>query len=317
MNELTKRKPAEIDNLKDLQRYVLIGREELTAVRAAIRAIDRVDLGEAVYQEKLREAQDLAEVVLDAEVRVGELSSQIPTVPGKRTDLPKDNTVPKSKKEIIEEAGFSKKQIQRFEVLAKNPVAVEQAKAEARKSGTIVTRESVLQKVKKPYVTNNSGEAEWYTPVCYIESARRVLGSIDIDPASCDAANKTVQANRFYTATDDGLKRQWTGNVWLNPPYAQVAKFVDKLCGSSEIVQAIVLVNNSTETEWFRKLIAHASAVVFHTKRMRFVTPERETSAAMQGQAFVYIGDNPQNFLNEFEKYGWGCIPSENSRFQP
>src|SRR5262249_14340165 len=39
--------------------------------------------------------------------------------------------------------------------------------------------------------TLGTGETEWYTPARYVELARRVLDAIDLDPASCDAAQQT------------------------------------------------------------------------------------------------------------------------------
>ena len=56
----------------------------------------------------------------------------LPTSQGRRTDLELgDTAVPKLK--AIEDAGFSKKQAQRFEQLASNPELVERAKAETQK----------------------------------------------------------------------------------------------------------------------------------------------------------------------------------------
>ncbi len=50
---------------------------------------------------------------------------------------------------------------------------------------------------------------EWYTPSYIIEAARQVLGSIDLDPASCALANQTVKAAKYFTVDDDGLAQSW------------------------------------------------------------------------------------------------------------
>jgi hypothetical protein len=70
---------------------------------------------------------------------------------------------------------------------------------------------------------------EWYTPSPFVEAARKVMGAIDLDPASHEEANRTVKATRFFTAEDDGLKQQWRGRVFLNPPGGFVAEFWHKL----------------------------------------------------------------------------------------
>src|SRR5450432_2540331 len=62
---------------------------------------------------------------------------------------------------------------------------------------------------------------EWYTPAKYIEAARAVMGSIDLDPASCKIANRTVKATRYCSKEENGLSKEWTGNIWLNPPYGR------------------------------------------------------------------------------------------------
>lgn len=72
-------------------------------------------------------------------------------------------------------------------------------------------------------VVQSSETNEWHTPAVYVEAARRVLGGIDLDPASCDEANETVRADTFHTAGDDGLEHAWKGTVWLNPPYGRLA----------------------------------------------------------------------------------------------
>jgi len=70
-------------------------------------------------------------------------------------------------------------------------------------------------------VSYSSGENEWYTPPKFIESARKTMGIIDVDPASSKIANKVVNATTYYTKETNGLDNDWIGNVWMNPPYAQ------------------------------------------------------------------------------------------------
>ena len=167
--------------------------------------------------------------------------------------------------------------------------------------------------LKQPHVSFNSGDNEWYTPIPYIEAARQVMGWIDLDPASSLIANATVQADDYFTVDDDGLTQEWSGRVWMNPPYAR--GLVDRFCAKlvdhylqGEVTQAIVLVNNATETAWFRQLISVASSVVFPGSRVRFWKADGETSDPLQGQAIVYIGDRPQLFHEQFVTFGWGAI---------
>ena len=186
--------------IEDLSRFVLIGREKLISVRAEIRAIEKVGLAKEVREQKLAEAQDIADAVLDAEVRIGQLMSEVPKAKGgqpfhkkptidtgveskkAQTDsgveltkpkwAPPEDIVPefaeeepddwdfleeepikqpeqpKTKAQVIEEAGFSQKQVERFQKMAAHPDIVAQAKAEARENDDIVSRSLVLNMVK-------------------------------------------------------------------------------------------------------------------------------------------------------------------------
>jgi hypothetical protein len=91
---------------------------------------------------------------------------------------------------------------------------------------------------------------EWYTPENYIKAAKALLGRIELDPASCEMANtKHIKADKFFTIEDDGLKKRWSGKVWLNPPYGDVGpKFAAQLIqeyGAGHVTEAILLVNAS------------------------------------------------------------------------
>lgn len=166
----------------------------------------------------------------------------------------------------------------------------------------------VLEVQRRPHVANNSGNNEWYTPAEYIEAARNAMGSIDTDPASNDIANKVVKAEKYYTIETDGLAHDWHGNVWMNPPYSSdlITKFIEKLKEQREnYEQAIILVNNATETQWFYEIVKIASAVCFPKSRVKFYMPDGKTGAPLQGQAVLYVGNNTEKFISAFGGIGW------------
>ena len=183
---------------------------------------------------------------------------------------------------------------------------------------TKIEQPSVLQKPademfkkmeKNVHVENNSGENEWYTPVFIIDAARKVMGSIDTDPASSALANETVKAGEYFTKENSGLTQSWKGNVWLNPPYAQplISEFCKKVkTENKNYNQAIILVNNGTETGWFGTLVSVASAICFPKSRIKFIDKAGNPSGApLQGQAIVYIGESEDKFISIFKEIGW------------
>jgi hypothetical protein len=162
----------------------------------------------------------------------------------------------------------------------------------------------------RPHVVNNSGEVEWYTPAEVIAAAREVMGDIDLDPASCDTANDIVNAAEFYDKEQDGLSLEWHGRVFMNPPYAAglVGVFTDKLLShvrTESVSEAVVLVNNATETKWFQALAQASDAICFPKSRIRFWNPNRnESMTGLQGQAVVYFGPNTGRFRTVLSKQG-------------
>jgi len=162
---------------------------------------------------------------------------------------------------------------------------------------------------KNAHVAHNSGNHEWYTPAEFVRAAVEVMGAIDLDPASNSCANEVVGASSFYTAQDNGLTQPWQGRVWLNPPYNQplIEQFCEKLVTElsvGTVTEACMIVNNASETLWFQSTAAKASAICFPRGRVRFWRPDRDTASPLQGQAVLYFGANPQQFIRTFISFG-------------
>ncbi|HEU5375521.1 MAG TPA: DNA N-6-adenine-methyltransferase [Ktedonobacteraceae bacterium] len=160
---------------------------------------------------------------------------------------------------------------------------------------------------------------EWFTPPSIIRAAKEVMGEINLDPASCVAANAFVQAERFYSKEDNGLLLPWFGNVWLNPPFGRtqqgrgsnLAHFTIKLNSeyqSGNVKQAILLIPTNTATSWFVPLWDYP--ICFPRRRIRFLQPDGQVG---QGMSFptclVYLGRRASRFAEVFSRFGHIAVP--------
>lgn len=153
----------------------------------------------------------------------------------------------------------------------------------------------------------------WFTPELYTDMVRKVLGGIDLDPFSSILANEHVKAAKFFDINIDAFKQVWfkrSGTVFMNPPYSKnliekaVNIFTFNLANNS-ISQAVVLVNNATETKWFQTLSAQADAICLVNKRINFENVDgKNLSGNTRGQIFLYYGSDSGFFTNTFKDIG-------------
>lgn len=157
---------------------------------------------------------------------------------------------------------------------------------------------------------HSSVTVEWYTPSKYIEAARTAMGSIDLDPASCDTANKNVKADAYYDIRSNGLDKKWRGNIFMNPPYGRGGqatwskKMIDEFT-SGHIQQGIMLLNAATDTKWFKPMWNYT--ICFVNERIRFVSEDGiQKQSPTHGSVFVYLGPEAgrERFISEFKKFG-------------
>lgn len=278
---------------------VLQIRDQAEAVRVYVKAAS----------EGLETQNEAAEIKLTAERKAGEILARMEKDCGGRPARNRSHDA--SGFSSLKELGIKKDQSSRWQKQATVPEDVfAKHVAECNEQGKELTQSSVLKLAGAGHVSQSTGENEWYTPAEYIELARKVMGTIDLDPASSTTAQKTVKAKRFFTIADDGLSRQWRGNVWLNPPYSKdlIGRFIAALVESyseRRVTQAVLLVNNATETAWFQSVSAWACGVCFPSGRIKFNDSSgNPKNSPLQGQAFIYLGSNWDGFEEHFRDVG-------------
>lgn len=112
---------------------------------------------------------------------------------------------------------------------------------------------------------------EWYTPRFIFQKLE-----IEFDLDVCSPGQELVPwipAQIHYTIDDNGLQVNWSGNVWMNPPYgSDTPKWMKRL---SEHGNGIALVFARTDTKWFHTYIPRADGVCFVNGRISFVPHEQ------------------------------------------
>jgi hypothetical protein len=153
------------------------------------------------------------------------------------------------------------------------------------------------------------GDDEWYTRPEFVTAARTVLGGIDLDPASCAKAQEVVQAERYYSLSErgeDGLRQEWAGRVFLNPPFSIANKFGSKLLAHYDAgdVSAAVMVTNaySADARWYEPFQDYPWCLAKGAAFYKPDVPQRSQPVVWAG--FVYLGHEFDAFTETFSALG-------------
>lgn len=150
---------------------------------------------------------------------------------------------------------------------------------------------------------------EYQTPKKYIKAAIEVMGSIDLDPACSDANYLRLKKYITNHFSEDGLNKEWYGNVWLNEPYSKpnltlwTIKLITEylLCNSN---QATNLVPSYTSEQWYHSLLFNCSALCLPNHRINFLIDGKYKTSPRFSSTFFYLGPNVEKFLDIFTSFG-------------
>jgi phage N-6-adenine-methyltransferase len=113
-----------------------------------------------------------------------------------------------------------------------------------------------VERIKSARSVHHSSQSDEYrTPQAVFDHYDRIF-HFDVDVA---ATRKNAKCERFFTKADDGLKQEWKGAIWLNPPFSSIQKWMRKAYESAKLGAVIVaLIPARTDTQWFRDYVSHA-----------------------------------------------------------
>lgn len=110
--------------------------------------------------------------------------------------------------------------------------------------------------------SNDKYNHEWLTPPEIV----RVLGHFDLDP--CQPINPPWKLSDYgFTINDDGLKQDWFGRVFCNPPYDNLKVWLERCAKYGNcIAKTYARTDNSAFHEW---VFPYAYGIFFFKGRIK------------------------------------------------
>lgn len=117
------------------------------------------------------------------------------------------------------------------------------------------------------------------------------------------------KCDRYFTPEDDGLSQDWTGIVWMNPPYGHKTKYwIKKAYEESQKGNALVvcLVPARTDAPWFHDYCLKGE-VRFIRGRVHFIFPDGRSERPRFGSAVVIFRPPIDCIGCQYEEAFPGC----------
>lgn len=126
------------------------------------------------------------------------------------------------------------------------------------------------QNVGKQVFPKGKSTPDHRTPKSFLKN----LGVFDLDAA---ASKENAICERYFDEKMNGLAQNWYGRVWVNPPYSQIDKWIDKAIEEVQVKrncrEVVFLVPSRTCTKWFFKAFRAATSIQFIHGRLDFHGP--------------------------------------------
>lgn len=145
----------------------------------------------------------------------------------------------------------------------------------------------------------------WQTPPSVLDT---ITEKIDLDP--CAAPGTSIGSTNL-TEDDDGLSQDWSGTVFVNPPFSAKSAFLEKCIeqhesGNTDTIYVVTPDSTDTISWWHEYIASHANYILFFEGRKSYIDPDTGSPAGSPtfGTALSVFGEPPQATLSALAQAG-------------
>lgn len=145
----------------------------------------------------------------------------------------------------------------------------------------------------------------WYTPKHVFDAMGNPC--FDLDVAAPMLIPAHINARKWLWK--DSLETEWSGFVWMNPPYGGrngIIPWLDKFVAHGN---GVALVPDRTSAPWFQSVAQRVDRIFFVTPKIKFLRPNGETGKMpSNGTALLAIREQGIRCLEKAQQNGLGFL---------
>ena len=326
-NELITQTTQLPDTIEDLTQFVLVGKSKLNAYMLKLRTVNRLSVAQEIRNQTLEETQELANALIAAEQRIGELLLAIPKASGNQytSAFSGDGEKAKSKAETINEMGYGKHEAADFQQMARNPDIVRKVIEYATSAGEVVTKSAVMkeiQRAKEEAKAEAQAEMKGFAETIKQQSRREAKQEVESELQALRQTNKVLKEQASQAATvvapEDYQEMKQKAiaydaevarlNNKINQVYEEKRKLQDQIDDLKQVTQEGLETGNLSENVFYfctlaNNFVGNAGGLVWLTSRINDMS-DRERSLFLK--AAQALRDFSQVFTQNMERMEYG-----------
>lgn len=142
----------------------------------------------------------------------------------------------------------------------------------------------------------SSKKMDWETPKALFDKLNDEFQfTLDV----C-ATKENAKCPKFFTPEDDGLKKDWRGTCWMNPPYGkEIGKWIERAYYQSQQWGSVIvcLIPSRTDTRYWHDYVMKSKEIRFIKSRVKFVGATENAPFPSAIVVFDYVGSRGSDIL--------------------